>query len=85
MLLAALEAVQVPSSTCTNRLLLAVLEELEDSGTTQKEDIKKTPAKMLPSILHVYYIGVGDAPATPAVAGPINSSEYSLLGRLIHY
>ena len=30
-------------------------------------------------------IGVGDTPATPAVAGPINSSEYSLLGRLIHY
>ena len=55
MLLAALEAVRVPSSTCTNRLLPAVLEELEDSGTTQKEDIKKTPAKMLPSILHVYY------------------------------
>ena len=31
----------------TNRLLIAVLEECEDSGTTQKEDVKKTPAKML--------------------------------------
>ena len=28
----------------TNRLLLAVLEEYEDSGTTQKKDVKKIPA-----------------------------------------
>ena len=33
----------------TNRLPLASLEEYEDSGTTQKEDVKKTPAKVLPS------------------------------------
>ena len=33
----------------TNRLLIAALEEYEDSGTAQKGDIKKTPAKMLPS------------------------------------
>ena len=26
-----------------------MLEEYEDSGTTQKEAVKKTPAKMLPS------------------------------------
>ena len=36
-----------------------MLEEPEDSGTTQKEDVKKTPAIMLPSILsitlYVYY------------------------------
>ena len=31
----------------TNRLLIAALEECEDSGTTQKEDVKKTSAKML--------------------------------------
>ena len=31
----------------TNRLLLAVSEEYGDSGTTQKKDVKKTPAKML--------------------------------------
>ena len=31
-------------------MLIAALEEYEDSGTTQKEDVKKTPAKMLPSI-----------------------------------
>ena len=31
----------------TNRLLIAALEECEDLGTTQKEDVKKTPAKML--------------------------------------
>ena len=31
----------------TNRLLIAALEEDEDSGTTRKEDVKKTPAKML--------------------------------------
>ena len=31
----------------TNRLLIAVLEESEDSDTTQKEDVKKTPVKML--------------------------------------
>ena len=36
----------------TNRLLTAALEEYEDSGTTQKEDVKKTPAKMLPSTKH---------------------------------
>ena len=35
----------------TNRLLTAVLEEYEDSGTIQKEDVKKTPAKMLLSTL----------------------------------
>ena len=35
----------------TNRLLLAASEEYEDSGTTQKEDVKKTPAKILPSTL----------------------------------
>ena len=35
----------------TNRLLLAVLEKYGDSGTTQKKDVKKTPAKMLPSTL----------------------------------
>ena len=35
----------------TNRLLLAASEEYEDSGTTQKKDVKKTPAKMLLSTL----------------------------------
>ena len=35
----------------TKRLLLAVLEEYEDSGTIQKKDVKKTPAKMLLSTL----------------------------------
>ena len=33
-------------------LLLAALEEPEDSGITQTEDDKKTPAKTLPSILN---------------------------------
>ena len=28
----------------------------EDSGTTQKEDVKKTPGKMLPSILSKHSI-----------------------------
>ena len=46
VLLAALEQFEYQA---TNRLLLAVLEEYEDSGTTQKEDVKKIPAKMLPS------------------------------------
>ena len=36
-------------------MLLAALEEPDDSGATQKEDVKKTPPKMLPSILHVDY------------------------------
>ena len=42
----------------TNRLLLAASEEYGDSGTTQKMDAKKTPAKMLPSTLskHLYTI-----------------------------
>jgi len=35
----------------TNRLLLAASEEYEDSGTTQKKDVKKIPGKMLPPTL----------------------------------
>ena len=48
MLLGAIE--QFEDQT-TNRLLIAALEEYEDSGTRQKEDVKKTPAKMLPLTL----------------------------------
>ena len=48
VLLAAIE--QFKDQT-TTRLLIAALEEYEDSGTIQKEDVKKTPAKMLPSTL----------------------------------
>ena len=48
VLLAALKQLEYQA---TNRLLLAVLEEYGDSGTTQKKDVKKTPAKMLPSTL----------------------------------
>ena len=48
VLLAAIE--QFEDQT-TNRLLIAALEKYEDSGTTQKEDVKKTPAKTLPSTL----------------------------------
>ena len=47
-LLAALEQFE---DQATDRLLLYVLEEYEDSGTIQKEGVKKTPAKMLPSTL----------------------------------
>ena len=36
----------------TNKLVIAALEEYEDPSTTQKEDVKKTPAKMLPSTKH---------------------------------
>ena len=39
--------VRVTSSACTNRVLLAALEELENSGTTQKEDVKKTLAGLV--------------------------------------
>ena len=46
-----LAAIQQFKDQATNRLLIAVSEEYEDSGTTQKEDVKKTPAKMLPSTL----------------------------------
>ena len=57
VLLAAIE--QFEDQT-TNRLLIAALEEYEDLGTTQKEDVKKTPAKMLPLTLlvnlYVYYM-----------------------------
>ena len=37
-----------------------MLEEYEDSGTTQKKDVKKKPAKMLPSTLskHCMYTGI---------------------------
>ena len=44
-----LPAVEQFKDKATNRLLIAVLEEYDDSGTTQKEVVKKTPAKMLPS------------------------------------
>ena len=46
-----LAAVEQFEDQTTTRLLITVLEEYEDSGTTQKEDVKKTPAKMLPSTL----------------------------------
>ena len=46
VLLAAIEQFEDQTTT---RVLIAALEEYEDSGTTQKEDVKKTPAKMLPS------------------------------------
>jgi len=40
----------------TNRLLLAASKEYGDSDTTQKKDVKKTPATMLPSTLkYVHY------------------------------
>ena len=42
-----LAAIEQFKDQATNRLLIAALEEYEDSGTTQKEDVKKTPAKML--------------------------------------
>ena len=48
VLLAAIEQFEDQS---TARLLIDALEEYEDLGTTQKEDVKKTPAKMLPSTL----------------------------------
>ena len=48
VLLAALKQFEYQA---TNRLLLAALEEYGDSGTTQKTDVKKTPATMLPSTL----------------------------------
>ena len=48
VLVAALEQFEYQA---TNRLLLAALEECEDSRTTQKEDVKKTPAKITPSTL----------------------------------
>ena len=48
VLLAALKQFEYQA---TNRLLLAVSEEYGDSGTTQKKDVKKTPATMLPSTL----------------------------------
>ena len=47
VLLAALKQFEYQA---TNRLLL-VSEEYGDSGTTQKKDVKKTPATMLPSTL----------------------------------
>ena len=46
MLLATIEHFEHQTTTS---VLIAALEEYEDSGTTQMEDVKKTPAKMLPS------------------------------------
>ena len=55
MLLAAIEQFK---DQATNRLLAGALDEYEDSGTTQKEEVKKTPAKMLPSTKHCMCIFV---------------------------
>ena len=44
-------AIEQFEDQATNRLLIPALEKYEDSGTTQKEDVMKTPAKMLPSTL----------------------------------
>ena len=44
-----LTAIEQFEDQAINRLLTAALKEYEDSGTTQKEDVRKTPAKMLPS------------------------------------
>ena len=44
-----LAAVEQFEDQTTTRVLIAGFEEYEGSGTTQKEDVKKTPAKMLPS------------------------------------
>ena len=46
-----LAAVEQFEDQTTTRLLITVLEKYEDLGATQKEDVKKTPAKMLPSTL----------------------------------
>ena len=51
LLLAALKQFKYQA---TNRLLLDALEEYGDSGTSQKKDVKKTPATMLPSTLSRY-------------------------------
>ena len=51
-----LAAIEQFKDQATNRLLITALEEYEDSGTTQKEDVKNTPAKMLPSTKHVCVI-----------------------------
>ena len=45
-----LAAVEQFEDQTTTRLLSTALKENEDSGATQKEDVK-TPAKMLPSTL----------------------------------
>ena len=47
-----LAAIEQFKNQAINRLLTAALEKYEDSGTTQKEDVKKTPAKILPSTKH---------------------------------
>ena len=51
-----LAAIEQFEDQATNRLLLSALEEYEDSGATQKEDVKKTAAKMLPSTLSKHCI-----------------------------
>ena len=51
-----LAAIEYFEDQATNRLLIAALEEYEDSGTTQKEDVKETSVKMLPSTRSEYHI-----------------------------
>ena len=49
--LALLAALQQFEYQATNRMLLAAPEEYGDSGTTKKKDVKKRPAKIIPSSL----------------------------------
>ena len=46
-----LAAVEQFEDQTTTRLLIAALAEYENSGTTQKDGVKKTSARMLPSTL----------------------------------
>ena len=51
-----LAAVEQFEDQTTTRLLITALEEYEDFGATQKKDVKKTPAKMLPSTLNKHCV-----------------------------
>ena len=53
VLLAAIE--QFEDQTIT-RVLITALEECEDSGTTQKEDVKKTPAECYHQLIVCVYM-----------------------------
>ena len=78
-----LSAIEQFEDQTTTRVLM---EEYEDSGTTQKEDVKKTPAKMLPSThcMCTICIFVVNARNVKVESKKIEISVASVLSHIIH-
>ena len=76
-------AVRIQSSTCTNRMLLAALDwKPEDSGTTQKEDVKKTTSQNatinIVCGLYNFFLQMTMANSVKVEKKKLNTSGYSV-------